>query len=80
MDSSHPCVTAKSWAACRDVNVRSNRKTRQYVPFPPARLIAKAALKRPHSVACVVGETTYSPMEMALFRILFDQLAGQGAA
>jgi len=54
--------------------------TRQYVPLPSARLIAKAALKRPQSVGCVAGETTYLPMGMALFGILFDQLIGRRPA
>ena len=33
----------------------------------------KGARKRPQSVCCVVGETTYWPMEIAVFEILFNQ-------
>lgn len=64
---SHPWVTAKSRAASRDANVLSKRNTRQYLPLLWARWTAKEARKRPQSVGCVAGETTYLPMEMAVF-------------
>jgi len=70
---SHPWVTANSWATSRDENVVFGLNTRQKLPSPSERWTEQEARKRPQSVGCVVGETTYLPMETALLEIVFNQ-------
>jgi hypothetical protein len=70
---SQPWVTAKSRAASREAKVLSTRNTRQSRLSPRARWTEKDARKRPQSVGCVAGETTYLPMEIAFFGMLFSQ-------
>jgi hypothetical protein len=70
---SQPWVTAKSRAASREAKVVSKRNTRRELPGPSARQTEKEARKRPQSVGCVAGETTYLPMGMVLFEIFFSQ-------
>ena len=41
--------------------------------MPCERWTEKEARKRPQSVGCVAGETTYLPMEMVVFEILINQ-------
>ena len=77
---SQPWVTAKSLAASREAKVLSNRNTWQLLPLPWARRTEKEARKRPQSVGCVAGETTYLPMEIAWFGILFNQVRRLGSA
>jgi hypothetical protein len=72
--SSQPWVTAKTRAASRKAKVLSKRNTREsLLPLPCERWTEKEARKRPQSVWCVAGETTYLPMEMAMFEILINQ-------
>ena len=71
-----PWVTAKSRAAALEANVLSKLKTRQYMPLPCARWNRNEARKRPQPVGWIVGETTYSPMGMAWFEMVFSQGCG----
>ena len=63
---SQPWVTAKSRAASREAKAWSKRNSRQLLPLLWERWTEKEARKRPQSVWCVAGETTYLPMEMAM--------------
>jgi hypothetical protein len=62
---SQPWVTAKSRAASREAKALSKWNTRQWLSLSRERWTEKEARKRPQSVWCVAGKTTYLPMEMA---------------
>lgn len=70
---SQPWVTANSRAASREANVVSNLNTLRCLSSPWERWTANEARKRPQSVGCVAGETTYLPMVMAVFEIVINQ-------
>ena len=71
---SEPWVTAKSRAASREAKALSKRNTRLQLPVPWDRWTEnEARKKRPQSVGCVEGETTYLPMEMAVCEIGCNQ-------
>lgn len=71
--SSQPWVTAISRATLREANVLPTRTTRLGASWPVERWTVKDAQKRPEPVGCVAGETTYLPMEIAVFEIWFIQ-------
>ena len=70
---SHPSVTANSRAASRDANVVFDLNTRRQLPSPSERRTEQELRERLQSVVCVVGETTYLPVEKAWLEIVFNQ-------
>lgn len=64
-----PCVTANRRAPSRESNSWSNRKMRWWDDEPWPLDTATEAPKRPESVRCVEGETTYLPEEKVFSEI-----------